>query len=199
MTSRENGSLLTLGVISVVPLTIVAAAGLVWSAAAVLAQPPLPGVAGGAEKNLARLPNDQVEGTIWEYRGTLLKPMPEAGTTPPELKGRIRLEGKAVFDASPRVTLPSAEKVKGALAPLREGKSVEVPLPEGPQPKRLGEYRRLSTGKVRLDLSDPESLNGLMLIWRKKDTADVWMGTFAEREGKKTVREWTVELRPISD
>jgi hypothetical protein len=38
-----------------------------------------------------------------------------------------------------------------------------------------------------------------MIIWRKKNTADVWMGTYKQRQAGKSTREWQVELRPIQD
>ena len=79
------------------------------------------------------------------------------------------------------------------------GKGVELKLPAPPQQKRLGEYRSISGGKLRFDFNDKESLNGIMVVSRKKKTDDVWIGTFTEREAGRVVRTWDVELRPIQD
>ena len=157
---------------------------------------PIPG---GNQSNLPRLPDDQIEGTIWEYKGKL-KSKPAKDEKVPELKGRFRTEGKAILDVSRRLALPSKDDVKRVVkSVVEDGKAPEIKLPSEPQVKRLGQYRKLSSGKLRLDFDDKESLNGLMIIWPKKDTDDVWMGTYSEKDGKKTVREWLVELRPIED
>jgi hypothetical protein len=76
---------------------------------------------------------------------------------------------------------------------------VNLKLPAPPQQKRLGEYRTITGGKLRFDFNDRESLNGIMVVGKKKKTDDVWIGTFTEREGTKVVRTWDVELRPIQD
>jgi hypothetical protein len=150
------------------------------------------------EKSSTRSANDQVEGTIWEYRGKLEKDNVKNGETP-KLEGKFRLEDAAIFDISPTIKLPSKEEVKKVIDKVATGKGGELKLPSAPQQKRLGEYRKLSGGKFRLDFSGEDSLNGLMIIWKKKDTQDVWMGTFDEREGTKTIRKWDVELRAIED
>lgn len=156
--------------------------------------------------NLPRLPNDQIEGTIWEYKGTLKttskdreKAAKKDGEKAPELDGRFRTEGKAIFDISRRLPIPSKKDVQKVVRGLKKGDLKELKLPAAPQAKRIGEYRKLSRGKLRLDFNDKESLNGIMIIWPKKKTADVWMGTFAEKKDKKTVRNWILEVRPIED
>ncbi len=161
------------------------------------AQLPLPG-AGGGPKSLPRLPNDQIEGTIWEYKGKL-KGETKSDETTPKLEGRFRTENKAIMDISRRLPIPPKEEVKKVIDKVKEGELSEVKLPPAPQVKRLGEYRTINGGKLRLDLNDKESLNGIMIIWPKKDTADVWLGTYAEKKDGKTVREWIVELRPTED
>ena len=117
----------------------------------------------------------------------------------PELTGRFRVEGSAIFDVSRRFKLSPRKDVKKVVDDIRSGKGVDVKLPAAPQQKRLGQYRKLGRGRLRLDLDDKESLNGIMIIWRKKNTSDVWLGTYAEKQGTRTVRDWQVELRPIED
>lgn len=151
---------------------------------------------GSSSDNLPRLPNDQVEGTIWEYKAT-----PESkvrdGKKTNELKGKFRLEGKAIFAVSKRITVPKGGP-KEIVSKIREGG--EIKIPEGPQQKRLGEYRELSSkGKYRLDFDDKDSLHGIMIIWKKSNKSDVWMGTYKEMDGKKTTGEYVVELKPIED
>ena len=201
-------------------VVLIAGAGLVH------ADNPLKKLGGGAE-TLPRLPNDQIEGTIWEYYGTVkatkkteskekTKPKtegdaaePEEGPLPraevekdeeiPLLEGQFRTENKAIFDISTRFRLPDKKKVEEVVEAAKKGKLKEIRLPPPPQQKRIGEYRQIQGSKLRLDFNDKEGLNGLMVIWRKKNTDDVWIGTFAEKQGTKTVRQWNVELRPIED
>ena len=178
--------------------TIVSFAAL-WlfiGSATAFAQLPLPPVPGKGE--VSRLPDDQIEGTIWEYQGKL-KDEPAKGEEVPELQGRFRTEGKAIFDVSRRLPIPEKKEVDKAVKALKKGELKDIKLPEGPQVKRLGEYRQITGGKLRLDFKDKESLNGIMIIWPKKETADVWLGNYTEKlEGKK-VRTWIVEVRPIED
>ena len=97
------------------------------------------------------------------------------------------------------IALPSPADAKKIVEAVRSGKAPKIKAPRAAQPKRIGQYRKLSRGRRRFDFDDPESLNGIMIIWRKKNTSDVWMGDFKERDGRKTIREWSVQLRPIED
>jgi len=74
------------------------------------------------------------------------------------------------------------------------GKGPNLKLPSGPQQKHLVEYHKISSGKLRFDFNDKDSLHGIMIV-QKKNTDDVYLGTFTEREGTT----WDVELRPIQD
>jgi hypothetical protein len=158
-----------------------------------LAQLPLP-----RNPTAQRLPNDQVEGTIFEYRGKL-QGTPKKEDEDRKLEGKFRIEGSAIFDVSPTLALPSKGEVKKAVDGIVGGKGVNLKLPAPPQQKRLGEYHKISTGKLRLDFNDKESLNGIMIVTKKKNTDDVYIGAFTEREGTKIIRIWDVELRPIQD
>jgi hypothetical protein len=153
---------------------------------------------GDAKNSSGREANDQIEGTIWEFKGKLETNNAKAGETP-KLEGKFRLEEGAIFDTSPTFKLPTKEEVKKVVDKVAAGSGPEIKLPSAPQQKRLGEFRKLSGGKYRLDFSAEDSLNGIMIIVKKRDTKDVWIGTFDEREGKKTIRKWEVELRPIED
>jgi hypothetical protein len=163
---------------------------------ATLAQPPLP-PAGTAQ----RLPDDNVEGTIFEYKGAL-KVKPKEGEEAPNLEGKFSIEDSAILDVSPTFKLPTKEDVKKLTDQITQGKGADVKLPAAPQQKRLGQYRRISKGKMRLDFNDKDSLQGVMVLALQKNTSDVWIGTFTEKlakDGKKSTRIWQVEVRPIED
>ena len=169
--------------------------GMLGSVVVAGAQPPLPGRGGG---NLQRLPNDNVEGTIFEYKGTL-KSKPKETEEAPALEGKFRIEGTDILDVSPTFKVPSKKEVDKVAKKLAEGKGADVKLPGGPQQKRLGQYRKTGTGKMRLDFDDKDTLHGTMILTLKPSTKDVWIGTYTEKNGKKTVRTWQVEVRPIED
>ena len=158
----------------------------------VFAQLPLPGLDG------KRAPDDQIEGSIWEYKGTLEK-KPKEGEEVPKLEGKFRLEDAAIFDVSPTFKIPTKAEVKKVIDKVAAGQGADVKLPALPQQKRIGEFRKLTGGKIRFDFNDKDSLHGLMIIWQKKKTDNVWMGTYSEREGNKVIRTWEVELRQIED
>lgn len=166
------------------------------------AQPPLERILGGGKSNtLSRLPDDQIEGTIYEYVGKT-KSKPKKGEKEiPALKGKFRLEGKAIFDISKRLPIPKKDEVKKVIEKAKKGELDELKLPAKPQQKRLGEYRKLSSGKLRLDFkdTDKDGMNGIMIIWPKPKTNGVWLGTYSQKQGKRTVRSWIVELRAIED
>ncbi|MCC7424128.1 MAG: hypothetical protein IT428_28005 [Planctomycetaceae bacterium] len=163
------------------------------------AQGPLEKLAPGKQQEtLPRLANDQIEGTIWEYKAKPKDP-PKEGQEVETLEGKFRTEGSAIFDISKRIGLPEKKKVEKTVEAVKSGKAKEIKLPSPPQQKRIGEYHTLNSTKLRLDFNDPESLNGVMVVWKKKKTDDVLLGTFTQKEGKKTVKEWIVEIRPIED
>ena len=183
--------------ISTLTFAVLAVAG-----TCVEAQPPLERLLGGNKSgNLSRLPDDQIEGTIYEYVGKP-KSKPKKGEKEvAPLKGKFRLESKAIFDISKRLPIPKKDEIKKVIAKAKKGELDELKLPAKPQQKRLGEYRKLSSGKLRLDFkdTDKDGMNGLMIIWPKPKTNGVWLGTYSEKQGRKTVRSWIVELRAIED
>jgi hypothetical protein len=170
----------------------------VGSAMLAEAQLPPPPVPAGGQLPGGRAPDDQVEGTIFEYKGTH-KPASKTEEEPPALEGKFRLEGTAIFDVSATIKLPSKAEVDKAKAKIAAGKGGDIKLPPPPQQKRLGQYKRISGGKLRLDFDDKESLNGTMILTRDKTTDDVWLGTFTEKQGAKTGRVWQMKVRPIED
>lgn len=145
-----------------------------------------------------RLPDDNVEGTIFEYKLTPKKKTEDGGPLD-ELEGQFRIEGSAVFAVNASIKLPSPDDAKKALRDLKKGKAPTIKAPSRPQQKRIGEYRKLSGKKRRFDFDHKDSLHGLMIVWPKKNTRDVWMGNYKHKEGKKVVMEYSVIVRPIED
>lgn len=158
------------------------------------------GSGSGPGEQRQRAPYDDVEGTIWEYKAEPEKP--KEGDTPSKLEGRIRLEGNAIFDANKRVKRSGEGSLRDKLGRFRSGETDEIRVPSGPEEERIGEYRKLDSGKVRLDFNDDKTLHGLMLIWPKPDAPDgVWLGQYTETDPRtdKKERVWIVELRKIKD
>lgn len=158
-----------------------------------------PQLPGSGQQSLPKLPGDDVEGSIWEYRATPKSDVGKTDIPTDSRSGRFRVEGNAVFDAQLALTLPPREKVRSVAEKLKRGEGMELRLPEPPRVKRIGEYKRLTKGRVRIDFNDKETLHGLMIMWPKKDSPGVWLGTYKEQEGRRTTSEWVVELREIQD
>ena len=148
-----------------------------------------------------RLPDDNVEGTIWEYHAELTSGDKKEvdDELVDKLEGTFRFEDSGVFEVGIRFQLPDRDKIDEFIASLRDGKPQELRLPGAPKQKRIGDYRLAKSNRLRLDLDDDDSLNGVMVQRHKKDRHDVWQGTFQEKEGKRTVRKGKVEIRPIQD
>lgn len=177
---------------------VVIVVALLSSAVTAAAQPPIPlpipAPAGGQ-----RAPDDKIEGVIFEYRGTLRPSSKPADDDSKEIEGKFRLEKSAIFDVSPTIKLPSKAETDKVAQKVLSGKGGDVKLPQAPQQKRLGQYTKIGSGKLRLDFDDKESLLGTMVINRKKETDDVWIGTYTERKDGRAGRVWVVTLRPIED
>jgi hypothetical protein len=88
--------------------------------------------------------------------------------------------------------------VKKIVDSVREGEPQEIPLPNA-EPKRIGEYKLSRSGKLALTFNDEEGLFGKLVLRRKKGTDSVWIGDFQEKEGKRTVRTWQMEVRSVKD
>lgn len=178
-------------------VAIVLVATVVVPSQRAVTQPPLPAFQNGG--NLARLPNDQVEGAIWEYSGTP-KSRPKPGEEMPDIAGTLRVEGTAVYEVERRIKLPGKKEVKEVVEAIRSGEGREIKLPGGSKPKRIGQFSPLSHGRVRFELNDGKDLQGVIVAQPKNRTADVLIGEYTEMDGKKkTGRQWQVELRPIED
>lgn len=160
----------------------------------VFAQPPLP----FGNQSSSRSADDQIEGSVWEYKGTLKKKTSDS--EPQTIEGKFRLEDEAIFDVSSRFKIPSRKVIKEEVVdPLIAGEGIELKLPEGPQQKRLGEFHKISNSRIRLNFDDKDSLHGIMIMVRKKKTSTVWIGTYKEQKNKRTVREYKVVLKQIED
>ena len=189
-----------------------------------MAQGPLERILDGTGPgNLSRMPDDQIEGTVWEYKATLKEETRRAklkkkkaetsnekqGDAQPkenngaekvnELQGKFRTEGDAIFDLNRRLKLPKKKEIEQDIQKFKDGELEEIKLPSRSSPKRIGQYHRLRGGKLKLEFDDEDSLHGMMIIKKRKKTSDVWIGSYHEMEGKKRIRTWQVEVRPIED
>lgn len=155
--------------------------------------------AAGKQDSLPRMPDDNIEGTIWDYKATYEAKLKEGEEKPKPLTGRFRTEGEAVFDVGRRLQLPDLPQggPRALVEKLKEGPPSELKLPTS-EVKRIGEYR-LTKGKLVVKFNDPKTLHGTMTLRKKKRTNTVWHGDYREMEGKKTVRRWKVEVRKIED
>ncbi|SFI09285.1 hypothetical protein [Planctomicrobium piriforme] len=145
-----------------------------------------------------RTPDDTVEGAIWEYKATAKKEGDTSGEML-EMSGKFRTEKSAIFDLGARGILPPKKDVDKAIEAAKKGELTEVKLPAPPQQKRIGDFQKVKGGRLKLNFTDPETLDGVMFIWPKKDTNDVWMGNYRQRKDGKFIQDWIVELRPIED
>ena len=150
-------------------------------------------------ETLPRRANDQIEGTVWEYRSIEYKMQLEPGEPEPQIDGRIRIEGNAVFDANPVINIAPRTERADLLQRFVRGEGIELAAPAGPEEKRIGEYRRLDNGKIRFEFNDPDSLNGVMLAWPKEDAPGVWLANYFQHEGGQTTGKWLLEIRAVED
>lgn len=150
---------------------------------------------------MKRLPNDNIEGTIWEYQGTLEKGELD-GQKKATIAGMFRSEGEALFAVGGVIRLPGIEDIKKAIEALRKGEPKLIRLPTG-KPKRIGDFSRSRSGRLTLkfddESEDPDALYGTMILRPKKGQTSVFLGDFQEKEGKKTVRTWQMTVRTVQD
>ena len=158
----------------------------------VLAQPgPLRKALEG-NSTLPRLPDDNIEGAMWQYRAT------RRGSDE-DLTGKFRVDEKLVFSVQREVEAPKRGSDDDPLKKIISGEGGKVKLPDEPTEKRIGECKTLSSGRVRIDFQPESGLEGFMIVRPKKDATQVWWGTFQAMNGKKKGPRWNVELRKAED
>src|SRR6187401_3867324 len=89
--------------------------GAATPAFAQLPAPPVPVPVPGQSNNGQRVPDNTVEGIIFEYSGTLDPATKSKGEDKP-IEGRFRLEKSAIFDLSPTIKVPTKEDVDKVLS-----------------------------------------------------------------------------------
>jgi hypothetical protein len=157
-----------------------------------LPPPPVPAPSG------QRLPDNTVEGIIFEYSGMLDPATKSKGEDKP-LEGRFRLEKTAIYDLSPTIKLPTKAEVEKVVDGVASGDPGKIKLPEKPQQKRLGQFQKTGQGRLRLDFDNKEAMVGTMMLFKEKGNADVWVGTFTERINGAAGRVWKIKARPVED
>lgn len=175
-------------------LVVIAAAPV----SAQLPPPPVPVPVPNQSGNGQRVPDNTVEGIIFEYNGTLDPATKSKGEDKP-LEGRFRLEKTAIYDLSPTLKLPTKAEVDKVVEGVKSGDPGKIKLPEKPQQKRLGQFQKTGAGKLRLDFDNKEAMVGTMLLFKEKGNADVWVGTFTERINGAAGRVWKIKARPVED
>jgi hypothetical protein len=163
-----------------------------------LPPPPVPVPVPGQSNNGQRMPDNTVEGIIFEYSGTLDPASKGKGEEKP-LEGRFRLEKTAIFDLSPTMRLPTKAEVEKVVESVKAGDPGKVKLPEKPQQRRLGQFQKTGSGRLRLDFDNKEVMVGTMLLFKEKGNMDVWVGTFTERTDGRAGRVWKIKARPVED
>lgn len=165
-----------------------------------------PAIKSRIEKGTAnRPPNDNLEGAVWQYRAE----RKETDGKEIVLEGRFRIEEKGVFEADKQIELPDRRlpglrkndqgegKAAGDSKDDSKGKSVTVPSAKG---RRVGDATKLSDGKTKLVIEAKDfPLQGIVIVWPKKDRPGVWMGTYQKRKNDKNGDKWVIELRESED
>lgn len=152
-----------------------------------------------------RPPNDNLEGTIWQYRAE----RKDNDGKELVLEGRFRVEEKGIFEVDKQIELPARplpglrknnkDDFKGAgdTKDDSKGKSITVPSAKG---RRVGDVTKTNDGKSKLVIDAKDfPLQGIVIVWPKKDRPGVWMGTYQERKNDKNGEKWVIELRESED
>jgi len=157
------------------------------------AKPPLPGESG----TKSRLPNDQIEGAVWQYRAV----QKQKDGTENVKEGNFRIEEKGIYRTDTIVKVPPVEKPGKIFDAIKSGQGGTVKIPQ-PNPKgdRIGDVTKLSDGKTKLVFIDKDfPLQGNVIVWAKKDRPGVLMGYVAGKDSDKAGERWTLELRELKD
>lgn len=152
-----------------------------------------------------RPPNDNLEGTIWQFRAE----RKDKDGKEIVLEGRFRIEEKGVFEVDKQIELPGRplpglrknDKGEGKKAVDSKDdtkrKSITVPNAHG---RRVGDVANTNEGKTKMVIEAKDfPLQGIVIVWPKKDRPGVWMGTYQERKNDKNGDKWVIELRESED
>lgn len=135
-----------------------------------------------------RSPNDQIEGTIWTYK--------VSPTGSKSLEGRFRVEGDGVFAVDRVMKTPfQPSQLRNALG----GQQSEIKLPNQPQQKRIGDLKKISGNRYRIDFFDDQPFTGMMIVWQPDRKSSHWIGDFRELNDGHYGEKWDVDLRPSED
>lgn len=150
------------------------------------AQLPLPPRA----DSIPRLPNDQIEGAIWQFKAT------KRGEEKP-IEARLRVSEGAILE------VPAPPEVKpgdGKTPPERVKEALEKLGPKVAD-KRIGDVEKMDNGKTKLVFNEG-SLRGQAIITPVKDKKGVWSGEYRQRtdpNNQKLGPIWKLELRQAED
>ena len=150
------------------------------------AQLPLPPRA----DSVPRLPNDNIEGSIWQFKAT------KRGEEKP-IEARFRVSDGAILEVP---TPPEVKPGEGKTPPERVKEVLEKLGPKVAD-KRIGDLEKMANGKTKLVFNEGPLL-GQAIITPVKDKTGVWSGEYRQRTDPATQKLgpiWKLELRHAED
>jgi hypothetical protein len=150
------------------------------------AQLPLPPRA----DSVPRLPNDNIEGSIWQFKAT------KRGEEKP-IEARFRVSDGAILEVP---TPPEVKPGDGKTPPERVKEVLEKLGPKVAD-KRIGDLEKMANGKTKLVFNEGPLL-GQAIITPVKDKTGVWSGEYRQRtdpSNQKLGPIWKLELRHAED
>lgn len=150
------------------------------------AQLPLP----PRTDSVPRLPNDNIEGSIWQFKAT------KRGEEKP-IEARFRVSDGAILEVP---TPPDVKPGDGKTPPERVKEVLEKLGPKVAD-KRIGDLEKMANGKTKLVFNEGPLL-GQAIITPVKDKTGVWSGEYRQRidpNNQKLGPIWKLEMRHAED
>ena len=167
-------------------------AGLLFSGVTAAPAQTRPGPLRPANGTAPRAPNDQVEGSVWQFKATrqeVEKP----------ITATFRVEENAILQIEKEI--PTEEPSTGTPKRPRDRiKAGGIKLPAA-KTKRVGDVTKMDNGKTKLIFTEGP-LQGQAIIAPLKDRPGVWSGEYRQRLDDKTEKLgplWKLELRESED
>ncbi len=152
-----------------------------------------PGPLRPANGTAPRAPNDQVEGSVWQFKATrqeVEKP----------ITATFRVEENAILQIEKEIATeePSTGTPKRPRDRIKAGDGIKIPMAKT---KRVGDVAQMENGKIKLIFTEGP-LQGQAIIAPMKDRPGVWSGEYRQRLDDKTEKLgplWKLELRESED
>ena len=152
-----------------------------------------PGPLRPADGTAPRAPNDQVEGSVWQFKATRQEAEKPITAT-------FRVEENAILQVEKEIPTeqPAAGTPKRPRDRIKAGEGIKLPVAET---KRVGDVTQMDNGKTKLIFTEGP-LKGQAIIAPMKDRPGVWSGEYRQRLDDKTEKLgplWKLELRESED